>query len=180
MPFQKGHKLGIGNKYRVGIPPANKGKPMSSLSKEKCRRAKLGKKASLETRLKMRVVQTGHHRGGWKHSQETKNKISLSTTGEKNHSWIENRTIYQENKRLRSSLEYVDWRTKVFQRDNYTCQECGSRGVYLQADHIKPFAFYPELRFAIDNGRTLCVPCHKKTNTYAGKLNKKLCQNNHL
>lgn len=40
--------------------------------------------------------------------------------------------------------------------------------VVLQADHIKPFAF------AIDNGRTLCVACHKTTDTFGGKVNKKI------
>lgn len=73
------------------------------------------------------------------------------------------------SKQIRNSKEYIDWRTTVFKRDNYTCQECGSRGYKLHADHIKPFAFYPELRLVIENGRTLCVPCHKKTDTYGHK-----------
>ena len=81
--------------------------------------------------------------------------------------YIDGRT--PENKRIRHSIEYRDWRVAVFKRDDYTCQECGSRGVTLHADHIKPFAYFPELRLVIENGRTLCVPCHQKTDTYKGK-----------
>lgn len=83
-------------------------------------------------------------------------------------------------KKLRTSKEYSLWRTSVFERDNYTCVWCGVKSrkghpVTLNADHIKPFAHFPELRFAIDNGRTLCVPCHKKTGTYGrGAIYRKL------
>ena len=86
-------------------------------------------------------------------------------TGKNNVNWKGG--ITPKNMKIRHSLEYKDWRTKVFQRDNYTCQECGNRGVTLHADHIKPFAYFSELRLIIDNGRTLCVPCHRKTPTYA-------------
>jgi hypothetical protein len=70
------------------------------------------------------------------------------------------------SERIRKSPEYKLWRTAVYERDNYTCIWCGIKGNKLNADHIKPFAQFPELRFAIDNGRTLCVDCHRKTDTY--------------
>jgi 5-methylcytosine-specific restriction endonuclease McrA len=62
--------------------------------------------------------------------------------------------------------EYRGWRKKVFQRDNFTCQTCGVVGGKLHAHHIRPYRLFPELIFYIDNGQTLCVPCHYKTDTY--------------
>lgn len=51
-------------------------------------------------------------------------------------------------------------RKQVLQRDNYTCQLCGKVGGNLQVDHIQAWAEYVELRFSIDNCRTLCMSCH--------------------
>lgn len=81
------------------------------------------------------------------------------------------------NLMIRTSSEYKLWRIAIFERDNYTCIWCGAKSqkgikVVLHADHIKPFALFPELRFAIDNGRTLCEDCHRTTYTYAGRIKK--------
>lgn len=107
---------------------------------------------------------------GKKHSRESLVKmaeISRSFTGKRAHNWRGG--ITPINQKIRGSEEYKIWRKHVFNRDNYTCQACGKRGVTLHADHELPFAYYPDLRFEILNGRTLCVNCHKKTDTYAGK-----------
>jgi 5-methylcytosine-specific restriction endonuclease McrA len=93
--------------------------------------------------------------------------------------------IYPTNLLIRYSHEYKLWRQAVFERDNWACVWCGARTkkgtrVVLHADHIKPFSLYPELRFAIDNGRTLCKECHKKTDTYGGRCRvyrKKVVEN---
>lgn len=86
--------------------------------------------------------------------------------GEKSHFWKGG--VSTENEKQRKSARYRNWRNKVFERDNYKCVKCGSNG-YLHADHIKPFAYYKELRYDINNGRTLCVECHKQTDTYGSK-----------
>ena len=122
---------------------------------------------------------------GMKHTKEAKRKVSLFNKGktlsmetrmklreihlgDKNPQWRGGVTpLY---KQIRDSIEYEEWRTKVFTCDNYTCQDCGQVGGYLQADHIKPFAFYPEHRFEVSNGRTLCQGCHRKTDTYGSKV----------
>ena len=88
-----------------------------------------------------------------------KGKVNLKIRGINNHNWKGG--ITPINKKIRESLEYEEWRTKVFERDLYTCQSCGEIGGYLQADHIKRFAEYPDLRLNIDNGQTLCIKCHR-------------------
>jgi len=74
--------------------------------------------------------------------------------------------ITPQNKKIRASKEYSEWRRQVFERDNHTCVWCGQVSGKLHADHIYPFSLFPNLRFFIQNGRTLCVPCHMKTETY--------------
>lgn len=74
------------------------------------------------------------------------------------------------NHAIRTSTRMKEWRIACLKRDNYTCQDCGARGVRLEVDHIKQFAYHPELRFELSNGKTLCKPCHKKTPTHSRKL----------
>ena len=116
---------------------------------------KKGKPLLLETRRKMSIAHLGRLV-----SEETRKKIGKAN-------WKGGLTPI--NKAIRSSDKYRLWRIAVFERDNYTCIECGLRGVHLNADHIKPFAYFPELRLNLDNGRTLCINCHSKTDTYKGK-----------
>ncbi|WP_041257702.1 HNH endonuclease [Fibrella aestuarina] len=84
--------------------------------------------------------------------------------------------------KLRTTPLYLDWRRAVLRRDRYRCQECGNtKGV--QVDHIYPLsaivhnrrinsleeAAECELIWRVNNGRTLCPTCHKRTETYGAK-----------
>ncbi len=94
-------------------------------------------------------------------------------TGPNNPKWKGG--IYPEHLKVRHSPEMKQWRKDVFERDNYTCTECGRNRkagdrVILEADHIKPFAKYPELRLDLKNGRTLCRKCHLKMPTHGRSL----------
>ena len=79
--------------------------------------------------------------------------------------------------RIKTSLEYREWRSKIMRRDRYQCVLCQSKKI-LQVDHIVPFsALYQEYiiiedssaLFDIDNGRVLCKECHLKTDNYGPK-----------
>ncbi|MCK9626555.1 MAG: HNH endonuclease [Bacteroidales bacterium] len=90
---------------------------------------------------------------------------------------------------IRELIEAKQFKKEVFERDNYTCQDCGKRGGYLEIHHIKEFnnilkeflAYYSQfspiedketlVRLAItwkdfwdvNNGIVLCRNCHEKT-----------------
>lgn len=70
--------------------------------------------------------------------------------------------IGSKNQIERRSNKFKKWRISVFERDKYTCIDCGKIGGTLHAHHILPFATHKELRFEISNGKTLCMHCHKK------------------
>lgn len=76
----------------------------------------------------------------------------------------------------RATFEYVNWRKSVFDRDLYTCQCCNERNgnghaVKLCAHHIRNWKDYPDERYNIDNGITLCESCHNKFHSEYGKKN---------
>ena len=81
--------------------------------------------------------------------------------------------VTQKNRLIRTSVEMKDWRLKIFNRDGFKCQSCGQVGGELECHHIKGFADYPDLRFDINNGITLCVSCHIKVDKYRARRRKK-------
>lgn len=70
-----------------------------------------------------------------------------------------NRGLTQQGKIDRYAF-YRKYTEVIFSRDDYTCQICEQEGGNLHVDHIKKWADYPELRFNLNNCRTLCRPCH--------------------
>lgn len=63
------------------------------------------------------------------------------------------------------------WADEVKKRDKYRCQkpQCQSRNGIMHAHHILNYADYPESRFEVANGITLCERCHTEFHLIYGK-----------
>jgi 5-methylcytosine-specific restriction endonuclease McrA len=108
-----------------------------------------------------------HPNKGIKFSAEWRQKLRVAHLGqreEKCGAWKGGQRNFRHQEMGRD--EYKQWRKAIFERDKYTCVECGISGVYIQADHIKPWSQFPNERYDIQNGRTLCISCHEKTPSF--------------
>lgn len=146
---------------------ANIGKKRTPEQNEEMSKRMKGRKLSEEWKRKIGIASKGR-----KHTEETKGKMSEMLMGKNGSNWKGG--ISSINERIRRGLKIRLWREAVFKRDNYTCVQCGLRSgngkrVILNSDHIQSFAFYPELRFELTNGRTLCLDCHRKTDNFGSK-----------
>lgn len=142
-------------------------RPMKEETKIKIGIANKGRKATEETKKILSEARKNFYKNGGVHSKgnlgkkhtiEHRKKISEALKGEKSYLWKGG--VTQIHDAQRKSLEYKLWRESVFERDDWTCVHCNHRGGTLNADHIKPFSLFPEIRLEISNGRTLCTECH--------------------
>ncbi len=101
--------------------------------------------------------------------------------GEKNGAWKGG--IKKIDKAIRIMPEYIQWRSDIFQRDNWTCRTCNSKEIYVTAHHIRSLtniikennitnvveARKCQELWDINNGITLCEKCHSLTDNYKGR-----------
>jgi len=154
-------------------------RPHSRETIEKIKQSNLGKKRSIQTRKNVSLAMRKWHKKNPKYSLERRKKlsewmkinnpmfvkkaqkkISQSQMKERNNNWKGG--ISNQNNLFRGSPEYKKWRTAVFRKDNWTCQKCSQKGVYLEAHHLIRFSKNQIKRLDLSNGITLCKKCHKE------------------
>lgn len=132
--------------------PWNKGKKnnglkriVSDITKEKMRLINIGKKHTEQTKEKLRIINLG------------------KKSGKESVHWIIDRTKLRKSDREYKDGQYRDWMLAVKNRDGWKCKisnnECKGR---LESHHILPWKDYPELRYQINNGITLCIKHHPR------------------
>ncbi len=159
--IENGQKLALGykwteeqkkknlNLFEEGYTPWNKGNKVSDKQKDKLRKAWILRK-------------TKGLGIPW-----NKGKKRPEMSGEKHFAWKGGK--YDRDRKIdMGRAKYRKWRKAVLERDGNVCVLCGS-DIDLNVDHIRPYANYPKLRYNLNNGRVLCVVCHKLTGTYGKK-----------
>jgi hypothetical protein len=135
------------------------------LSRWNSERASLAGKKSQENGTYKKTLKKWRDEGGrsWNLgipvSKEEKKRLSTINLGKT--PWNKGKNFVPPTNRLDRARFRNRILKQVLLRDNHTCQMCGSKE-NLQVDHIQSWSEYVELRFSIDNCRTLCMDCHYK------------------
>ena len=113
---------------------------------------------------------TGSEKGHNRNTDEMRQKLSAAKRG---------RCLGPDNPNWRGGIALRDpdrgryrakmWVNEIKNRDKWRCVECSSTQ-NLHAHHIKPWRYYPEFRYDVDNGITLCHNCHEAAHGHGFKF----------
>ena len=166
----------VSEETRKKISQLNKGRKKPDYFGKKISKARIGMKFS--DKHKENISKAAKGRVGWNKGAGqvnclncnfvfNRNSIGNKYCSKKCSSQVlrgENHPMWKGGITTQNKLERVRFQQtvqkQVLERDNYTCQICGERGGKLQVDHIQSWLEYVELRFSMDNCRTLCMDCH--------------------
>mgnify|MGYP001579349742 CR=1 FL=1 len=154
-------------KNHIGKPSGMLGKHLTEEQKAERRAYKHTK----ETKIIIGLASKGNqYRKGAKQTEEWKELMRKRMSGSNNHNWIFDRTKLVK-KQERNDYAYKEWRRLVWSRDGFKCkignQDCYGR---IETHHILNFRDYPELRYEINNGITLCHAHHPRKRVEEAKL----------
>lgn len=145
--------------YKTGIPAGQK----------------RGRMSSPHTPERAKRMSDGVKRAWARKTPEEKFELGKRHRGPNNYRWKGGDGNL--NRLIRHTFRYKEWRDAVFRKNNYTCTDCGKRGGPLHAHHMIPFkdiidlfeirtieqAILSKELWDLDNGFTLCEPCHDRT-----------------
>jgi len=178
----KNHKGMLGKHHseetKKKIGKIHKGKKMSDIARKKMSKAKIGVERPEKVCEKIRQTLTGKKRP----EVSGKNHYNYGKFGEDASNW-QGGGVTLLSRQIRFCFKYRQWRSDIFTRDNFICQECGNNKMKNpEAHHIKSLkeiikkynikilkeALDCEELWNINNGITYCRNCHKKTDNYGG------------
>lgn len=168
-----------------------KRKPHTEETRKKLSLSHIGMKVSeetkrkiKETKLKQGIIMPDHikkmlslkNKGntyalGIKHTDEWKLQAKIRSSGENSPCYIKDRTKLKTGREKSYDTQYKYWMRKVKNRDLWKCkmanEDCKGK---LEAHHILDWENYPELRYDINNGITLCHAHHPRGRDNEAKL----------